>query len=419
MRGVDVRVIVYPHSMEMGGSQRNAIDIASSLKARGHDVLVFSPPGPLTGLVLERGLRHEVAPRPRIRPSNSVMSRLCEVAEEMNAEIVHGFEWPPAVEAVFGPYRRLNVPAVCSVMSMSVAPFLPRWLPLTVGTERILRSEQSKRRHVTLLEPPVDTLWDRPIGQRESKAHLGIDEDALVVVLVTRLARELKREGILAAISAVGRLASEFRVRLVIAGDGPIRAEVAAAAQRANAAAGTDVVLLTGDLPDPRRVYDAADVALGMGGSALRAMAFGKPLVVQGERGYWRLLEPASLHEFVDGGWFGIGDGADGAERLTALLRPLLADAASRGALGSFSRATVESRYGLEAATERLEVFYGDAIRRNRSDPRATRGLLGPYLSVTRYELERKAKRRLSGVPSDDFNSIASMQEQDGRSRAT
>lgn len=413
-----MRIVVYPHSMEMGGSQKNAIDIAGSLQARGHEVVVFAPPGPLVDLVAERGLRHEPAPRPRIRPSQAIMRRLCDVVEELNAEVVHGFEWPPAVEAVFGPYRRLNVPAVCSVMSMSVATFLPSWLPLTVGTESILRAEQAKRSQVTLLEPPVDTRWDRPIDQRESKARLGIDPGTLVVSLVTRLAAELKREGILTAISAVGRLAAEFPVRLVIAGDGPARAQVESAARLANAAAGTDVVRLTGDLPDPRSVYDAADIALGMGGSALRAMAFAKPLVVQGERGFWRLLEPGSLPEFVSGGWFGIGDGGGGAERLEALLRPLLADAALRGRLGEFSRATVDSRYGLDAATDALEVFYGDAIGRHRSDPRARSRLLGPYLSVTRYELDRKVKRRLGGVVSDDFNSIAAMRAQELRGRS-
>jgi len=410
-----VRIVVYPHSMEIGGSQKNAIDIAGALQAKGHEVVVFGPSGPLVDLLAERGLRHEPAPRPRSRPSPAVMTRLCHVVEGMNADVVHGFEWPPAVEAVFGPYRTLNVPAVCSVMSMSVAPFLPSWLPLTVGTESILRSELAKRPRVALLEPPVDTRWDRPIDQRASKARLGLDAGTLVVSVVSRLATELKREGILTAIAAVGLLAAELSVRLVIAGDGPARAEVESAARRVNAAAGADVVRLTGDLADPRRVYDAADVALGMGGSALRAMAFGKPLVVQGERGFWRLLEPGSLPEFVGRGWFGIGDGGDGAQRLAAILRPLLADASLRHGLGNFSRATVETRYSLDAATEKLEGFYADAIGRHRAEPRALSRLVRPYFSVTRYELDRKVRRRLGGVVSDDFNSIAAMLAQNQR----
>lgn len=414
-----MRIVICPHSMEFGGSQRNAIDLATSLRARGNEVLVFSPPGPLVTLLLERGLRHELAPRPRIRPSPAVMRRLCAVVDEMDAEIVHAFEWPPAVEAIFGPLLRSNVPMVCTVMSMAVAPFLPRELPLTVGTQGLLRSEQARRARVTLLEPPVDTLHDSPQDQRESKRKLGIDEDTLVVSMVTRLARELKREGILAAISAVGKLASEFPVRLVIAGDGPVQGEVEAAARAANAAAGAEVVTLTGNLADPRLVYDAADVALGMGGSALRSMAFRKPLVVQGEHGYWRLLDADSLGGFVDQGWYGIGDGSDGAARLGAILRPLLADAARRAVLGEFSRATVDSRYGLEAAATSLEGLYADVIREHRAQPSRRSRLLAPYLSVTRYELERKLRRRLWGVSSDDFNSIAAMQRQADGSRSS
>ena len=47
--------------------------------------------------------------------------------------------------------------------------------------------------------------------------------------------------------------------------------------------AGRQVVLLTGEIADPRPAYAAADVVVGQGGSALRGMAFGKPLVVVGE----------------------------------------------------------------------------------------------------------------------------------------
>lgn len=402
-----MRIVVYPHSMEYGGSQLNAVDLSTALRDRGHDVVVFAPPGALVDRVTSLGLRHEPAPRPRLRPSPAVMNRLCAVAGEFNADIVHGFEWPPALEAVFGPERRLGIPAVCTVMSMSVAPFLPRWLPLTVGTRQILHEVIADRPATVLLEPPVDTEHDQPADRDSAKQRLGIDPDTPVVTLVTRLAPELKLEGILAAIAAVGVLAADRPVRLVIAGDGPARADVAAAAARVNAGATTPIVLLTGALADPRPVYDAADVALGMGGSALRSMAFGKPVIVQGERGYWRLLEPDSLAEFLDQGWFGIGDSTDpraGEATLLGILRPLLADPSRRAELGDFARHTVESRNGLPAAAERLERFYADTIRRAGGTSPAR--FVRPYLAATRYDLTRKIRRHLGGVPGDDFNTL-------------
>lgn len=411
-----MRIVVYPHSMEVGGSQSNAVDLAGALRDRGHEVVVFSPPGVLVDRVTANGLRHEPAPRPRFRPSPAVMNRLCDVVAELDADIVHGFEWPPALEAVFGPERRLGVPAVCTVMSMSVAPFLPRWLPLTVGTRQILQSVIVDRPGTMLLEPMVDTRHDRPADRADAKRQLGIDPETLVVTLVTRLAAELKLEGILAAITVVGGLAARLPVVLLIAGDGPARADVAAAADRANAAAGRPVVRVLGAFPDPRPVYAAADVALGMGGSALRSMACGQPLIVQGERGFWRLLEPGTLPEFMEHGWYGVGtaNGRNpGEDALRDLLEPLLADPARRAELGAFARATVEANYGLAGAAEKLERFYAETVRTATGEP-PTR-FVRPFLAATRYDLARKVRRRLHGVAADDFNSLPTGQRPMGK----
>ena len=96
---------------------------------------------------------------------------------------------------------------------------------------------------------------------------------------------------------------------------------------------------LAGEMLDPRPAYAAADVVLGMGGSALRGMAFGKPLVVQGVR---RLLEAAHprIRAVVPGPGLGrhlstTPTGASGgAARLTAILPVLLDDPATRARLG-------------------------------------------------------------------------------------
>ena len=96
--------------------------------------------------------------------------------------------------------------------------------------------------------------------------------------------------------------------------------------------------MLTGALIDPRPAYAAADVMLGMGGSALRGLAFGKPLVVQGEEGFWQLLTPGSAPTFLDQGWYGLADDAD---RLAAILAELLDSPGLRLTLGTFGRRLV------------------------------------------------------------------------------
>ena len=206
-----MRVLVYPHSMELGGSQLNAVELAGAVVARGHEVLVFSEDGPLVRRLDALGVQHVLARRPRVRPSPTLLAQLCRTVLEHRVDVVHGYEWPPALEAVCGPQLRLGVPAVATVMSMSVAPFVPRALPLAVGTTQIFAAERAHRPRLTLLEPPVDTVANAPGGRAAARAGLGLAEDDFVVVVVSRLAVELKREGLLGGSSTGTLLAAALR----------------------------------------------------------------------------------------------------------------------------------------------------------------------------------------------------------------
>ncbi len=111
-------------------------------------------------------------------------------------------------------------------------------LPLIVGTEEIAqRAVDAGHVSVTLLEPPVDVRSNAPGHDPGSfRAELGLDDGAPLLVVVCRLAHELKLEGMLAACDAVGWLAhAGVKVQLAVVGDGPARREVEEAAAAANA----------------------------------------------------------------------------------------------------------------------------------------------------------------------------------------
>ena len=40
-----MRIVVYPHRLEIGGSQINAIELAAAVRDLGHEVIVFGQPG--------------------------------------------------------------------------------------------------------------------------------------------------------------------------------------------------------------------------------------------------------------------------------------------------------------------------------------------------------------------------------------
>jgi len=404
-----LRIALYPHTMEFGGSQLNAIQLAGAMRDRGHEMTIISEPGPLVAHVNALGLDHIEVPAGRRRPDARVARALSAICRERRIDIVHGHEWPPILEAVAGPGLN-GVAVVGTVMSMSVAPFIPRGVPLTVGTELIRQSALAAgHRHVDLLEPPVDTDTDAPSVDGTVFRHdHGFRQDETLVAMVCRLVRDLKLEGLLAACDAVAELGrAGAPVRLAIVGDGLARAEVVRRAESINASVGRNLIVLTGELADPRPAYAAADIIIGQGGSALRGIAFGKPLIVVGENGFSELLTPEICPTFLRQGWYGLGPGTrgSGASAICDALAILSDSSEFRSELGVFGRKLAEERFSLRHAAEVLERTYALAMMQ-----RHTLGarLFDAGRSAARlmaYKLDRKYKRWLGTAPTDDSNS--------------
>ncbi|MGL3806243.1 glycosyltransferase family 4 protein [Paeniglutamicibacter sp. R2-26] len=399
-----MKVLIYPHDLHMGGSQLNALDLAAGLRDKGHEVVVYGQPGELVARIHALGLEYIESPRPSHRPTPGIVADLRRVAIEREMDVLHGFEWPPSLECRLAGWGLKNTASISTVMSMSVANFIPRDMPLTVGTEQIME-ERIRRRYgrVTLLEPPVDeeeNTLDAAAGS-EFRRQQGIPDDVPMVAVVSRLVPELKLEGIVSAIRAMGLLRESRDIRLVVVGDGPALGEVRQEARLVNQRyPGT--VILAGAMSDPRPAYSAADVMLGMGGSALKSLSFGKPLIVQGEGGYWKAAAPENVGEFFWQGWYGVGtDAGRGPVNFAAELELLLADPARLEALGTFGRGVIEERYSITAAVSGLEELYRGALADTRQHPGES---LRASLHFVRYQAARVAQRIRRRAAADDFN---------------
>jgi glycosyltransferase involved in cell wall biosynthesis len=245
------------------------------------------------------------------------------------------------------------------------------------------------------------------------RADLGLNPAVPLLAQVCRMV-PVKLEGMLSACDAVGGLAgSGTPVQLVLVGDGPARPEVEEAAAKANARAGQRVVVLAGEMLDPRPAYAAADVVLGMGGSALRGMAFGKPLVVQGVGGFWKLLTPESAPQFLSQGWGGTEHDSDwrsgGAARLATILRAVLDDPATRDRLGKYGRSLVTGRFSLDHAAAIQEDVYGLATEAGNHPSRVqlAKDALRTGQGAWWHKARRRWQRSRGTVDIEDFNRIA------------
>lgn len=352
-----MKILVFAHRLELGGTQTNAIDLAAAVRDRfGHEVVLFAIPGPAVELAAAKGLRLVPAPAPHTRPSPRMMAALRRAVAAESPDLVHAWDWPQVLDASLG----LRVPVLGTSMSMVLERFLPRTVPMTFGTAELrARAAEVWRSPVALLEPPVDTEANRP--GVVAPADFG---DGPIAVIVSRLSRTMKLEGVLRSIRAMRSVAAT----LVIVGDGDALGEVVAAAG--------DNVVVAGAMADPRPAYEAADVVLAMGGSALRAMAFAKPVVILGEQGFSEVFSPETADRFLWRGFYGLGDGDPREHRLAGQLGAVLADPARRAALGQFGLRTVTDRYGLAPTADRLEALY-HLVAAAEPQPRGARLLEG------------------------------------------
>jgi glycosyltransferase involved in cell wall biosynthesis len=366
-------------------------------------------PGPVADLIREAGLPLELvqaAPVPRrlvpVRPA--VARRILSVVRDRGVELVHAYEYPLTLDAFYGAQLRTGVGLACTIYGMDVPRWLPREASMVVGTRELADLACTFRgRPTTLIEPPVNTAADDPaiVDPLAFRAAHGLHPDDTVVGVVSRLEPDMKEEGIARAIGAIALLAPERRpagrLRLVIVGDGPSRPRLADAAAAVNAQLDDEAVVLTGAIRDPRAAYAAFDIALGMGGSAIRALAFARPLVVLGIGGYARPFTEETAAEFLSAGFYGVGAGPSMPEELAAHLRPLTSAAPEqRARLGAYGRQVVLERFSLDAAAARLDAVYAEALAASASRGRTLTEAARPAAYRAGSELiSERAKARI------------------------
>jgi hypothetical protein len=302
-----VKVLLHLVDLRVGGAQHAALDLAVGLQAAGHDVVLATGPGPLEPLVPDRGLRRVGLPGGR-HPSRAVTRALGPVVAAERPDVILSFGAWAALEAVAAAP---DVPVVAWHPSASLPPESPRTTPVIARRQAVLDAARGRNPFVADLPAPVDPAYNHPDVE---PADLG---PGPVVDLATRLVREQKAAGIELAI----RAAAGAAWRLVIVGDGGLRPDVEAWVDEL----GGGAVTLVDEVADPRPLYAAADVVLGLGTSVLRGMAMGRPAVVLGPEGQAMPVDELTVPALRATGWLAVGEPAT-PDQLSALIEAAMAD---------------------------------------------------------------------------------------------
>lgn len=356
------RVLVHLNSLELGGTQINALDLAVEVRRHGIESILVGaretlPSGPsLLDIAARRGITVEV-----YDPEESIIARgrqLTALAEQHGAELLHVYgSWGGGARPTYWGFARFGRrPWIQTVYEMEVSPKIKRHMPLIVGTGYLVDELEHRPGRTILISPPVDTDADRPDPAAGAAFRAAHDLHGDLLMIVSRLDADMKSLPIGLAIEAMASLTADATLAIVGTGDDAARLKDAAA--RVNAQLGREAVRFLGPLADPRPAYAAADVVLGMGSSAARGLAFGKPLVVQGQAGWSALFDEDSAAELARSSYWSPLSVDNPVERLRDIIDPLLADPEGRVRLGAFGRAFALERFGLTRMAAKLAGFY-------------------------------------------------------------
>ena len=355
-----MKLLISAHRLEIGGTQVNSIELAAHLRDRfGYDIVFWAQPGPMLELVEAKGLRFVAAPDATVHPSLARMKALRAIVRAEDPDLVHAWDWWQGLDAYLAVHLPWKKPLVITDMMMGVSRVLPKTIPTTFGTPLVTRSAKAAGwRRAELLLPPVDVEFNAPgaVDATAFRQRYG-DPNALTVVTVARLA-SMKLAGLVHAIDAVQLLDRRVALKLIIVGEGAERARLEAMARQTNEMLQREAVVLAGLMVDPRPAYAAADIVIGMGGSALRGMAFAKPVIVVGEHDFARAFLPETAAHFYDNGMYGLGDSASDERKLAEALALLAQDGFDRDALGTFGRDFVVRHHSLDAVAAILDKVY-------------------------------------------------------------
>ncbi len=271
---------------------------------------------------------------------------------------IHGEHgWSPSDPQGLDPrnlrLRRLlrSLPHGYVAMSRDIA----RWLEQTIGVPAA---------RIRQLYSGVDTGRFRPEGPVPADlpwpSDPGVGAPTVILGSVGRFDPIKNHAGLLRAFRAILERHPEWRgrVRLIIAGDGPLRGELAALAREPGL---EDSVWLPGarsDVPELMRAMDVfvlPSINEGISNTILEAMATGRP-VVAGRAGG----NPELVVDGLTGALYDPGD----PNGLATAVEQYVQQADLRRIHGEAARRRVAEQFSLDAMVNRYGEFYDDVLGR-------------------------------------------------------
>ncbi len=361
-----IELLLVVDSLEVGGAERQVVDLAVALRRDGYGVTVAcSVAGDLSGALEEAGVpvRPLLGRLAKRRLSPAYAWRLRRLLRKGRFDLVHAHIYASVVASAIATLRT-GVPLVITEHTEATwqdwrARWIGRWVYRRVG--RIIAVSTPIRRRlierdgvhpdlitiipnavVSASEPPLDAQLPAQLRERP------------LVGVVARLRPE---KGVATFLRAVARVAPQFpEAHFVVAGDGPQRHELAAMAEDLGLGERVHFLGFHADAAALMKSLNVLVVPSMTEGSplvTLEAMAAGVPVVASAVGGI-----PDQIRHDKEGLLVPPGNSDALADALLALLRD--PDRARR--LGEAGRRRATSRFNHATMVRQIEDVYRDIL---------------------------------------------------------
>lgn len=347
-----------------GGTQRHLLEVVKLIDRARFTPLVISAKGrgPLGAVIRDAGVQLvelDLGPTMLSRDLVRCVRAASAALRSHRVNVIQYFEWRAGLIALLaaraaGGCRvvaaRRSVPKERGVQRL-LAELVMRAADRIIVNAELLRPSGRAGERTDVIPSGVDTDRFAPTAERVvAKRRLGVDDARPLIGTVGRLEPRKGTATLLAALASVR--AAGHDATLVVVGEGPLRAELVAAAERLGV---EPHVRLLGDRSDVRDILAALDVFVlpsrteGMSNALLEAMATALPVVATAVGG---------TPEVVTDGRSGLLVPADDADAMAAAIGRVLENPAWAGELGAAARQTAEEHFGARRMVRRLEAVY-------------------------------------------------------------
>jgi sugar transferase (PEP-CTERM/EpsH1 system associated) len=368
-----IKIIHVVHGLDIGGLENGLVNLLNQLDEQfDHTILCLSKSGRMAQRIKNRDIRIIEMGLPTNKFRFPVL-KLAKVFRQIKPDIVHTRGWS-SVDAIMAA-RVAQVTRVIhgehgweasdpegqnrkrNFIRKSLSPMVDRFVTVSDDLKRwLIQIVGIPDRKVVTIHNGVDT--DKFIGDGRDAARrmLGLDAATFVFGTVGRLDPVKDHGSLLQAFAAITQV--DQRARLVIVGDGPMRAQIES---KVAALAIGDRVCLLGERSDVHLLLKAFDVfaltsiAEGISNTILEAMASGLAIIATRVGGNPELIQDGISGQLVE---------ARDINEMTIAFGNYLSDLSLCARHGLAARTRVMEKFSLKRMSADYAAQYHSLIRR-------------------------------------------------------